>query len=222
MNLVFPIEIVVASITKKEARCQLLGSERDVLFRSPQLKRLVPGEILKVAPRKQWKYAGQSCLAGEITTTRLDVSALGLTPLRLEPRGIWNPMDEYWGEEGEPVEDWAKKIIAWGPRQSYEMEKVLPMDDPDDPDSDPIVRSNDLKNAGHFTGTSRILMELCDVDLRCLDAHSHLGNMVFEDDPAKALRHYEVGMRIGELSLDGLGDDVLPWVGSTIARGFAA
>jgi hypothetical protein len=105
MNLVFPIEIVVASITKKEARCQLLGSERGVLFRSPQLERLVPGEIVKVAPRKQWKYAGQSCLAGEIKTTRLDVSALGLTPLRLEPRGIWDPMDEYWGEEGEPVED---------------------------------------------------------------------------------------------------------------------
>lgn len=42
MNLVFPIEIVVASITKKEARCQLLGSERDVLFRSPQLKGLFP------------------------------------------------------------------------------------------------------------------------------------------------------------------------------------
>ena len=211
LDVVSPIEIVVVSITMKEARCRLLGSERGVLFRSPQLERLVPGEVVKVAPRRQWKYAGQNVLTGEVTATRLDVSALGLTALRLEQRGIWNPRDEYWGEEGDPIEDWAKKIIAWGPRQSYEMEQVLPMDVPGDPDGDPIVRSNDLKSAGHSTAAARILLELCEVDLRCLDAHSHLGNMVFEDDPAKALRHYEVGMRIGELSLSGLGDGVLPW-----------
>jgi hypothetical protein len=211
LDLVSPIEIAVVSKTMKEARCRLLGSERVLLFRSPQLERLVPGEIVKVEPDRLWKYAGQNCLTGEITGTRLDVSALGLTPLRLEQRGIWDPMDEYWGEEGEPVEDRAKKIIAWGPRQSYEMEQVLPMDDPGDPDGDPIVRSNDLKYAGHSAAASRVLMELCEVDLRCLDAHSHLGNMVFEDEPAKALRHYEVGMRIGELSLDELGDGVLPW-----------
>jgi hypothetical protein len=94
-------------------------------------------------------------------------------------------MDECWGEEGKPVEDWAKKIVAWGPRQSYEMEQVLPIDDTDDPDGDPIVRSNDLKSAGHFTEASRILMELCNVDLRCFDAHSHLDNMVFEDVPQR-------------------------------------
>jgi hypothetical protein len=210
-DLVSPIEIVVVSMTMRETQCRLLGSECRVLFCSPQLERLVPGVIAKVVPRRQWKYAGRKCLTGEVATTRLDMSALGLTPLRLEPRGIWDPTDEYWGEEGEPVEDWIKKIIAWGPRPSYEMEQVLPMNDPDDPDSDPIVRSNDLKDAGDFSEASRILMGLCEVDLRCLDAHSHLGNMVFEDDPAKALCHYEVGMRIGELSLDGLGDGVLPW-----------
>lgn len=54
-------------------------------------------------------------------------------------------------------------------------------------------------------------MELCQADLRCLDAHSHLGNFVFDHWPQKAIRHYEVGVRVGELSL---GDDftgVLPW-----------
>jgi hypothetical protein len=122
-------------------------------------------------------------------------------------------MDEYWGEEGEAVEGWIKKIIAWGLRPSYRMEQVLPIDDPGDPDSDPIVRSNDLKNAGDFTEAYRILMGLCEVDLRCLDAHSHLGNMVFDDDPAKALRHYEVGMRIGERKQNFVGQSF--W-----ARGF--
>lgn len=31
--------------------------------------------------------------------------------------------EEYWGEEGEPVDEWAKPIIARGPRQAFEMEQ---------------------------------------------------------------------------------------------------
>lgn len=33
----------------------------------------------------------------------------------------------------------------------------------------------------------KILMELCQADLRCLDAHSHLGNLVFKCFPQKAM-----------------------------------
>jgi tetratricopeptide (TPR) repeat protein len=43
------------------------------------------------------------------------------------------------------------------------------------------------------------------------DAHLHLGNFVFDHHPKDAIRHYEVGLRISELSL---GDDftgVLAW-----------
>jgi hypothetical protein len=47
----------------------------------------------------------------------------------------------------------------------------------------------------------KILMDLCDADLRCLDAHAHLGTLVFDSRAADAVRHYEVGVRIGELSL---------------------
>ena len=72
-------------------------------------------------------------MSGEIASTRLDVAALGLVPLRLEGRGIWDPDEEYWGEEDEPIEDWAKPIIAHGPRQEFEMEQVFPGADPDDP-----------------------------------------------------------------------------------------
>ena len=51
-------------------------------------------------------------------------------------------------------------------------------------------------------------------DLRCLDAHSHLGNFAFDHRPKDAIRHYEVGFRIGELSFDEDFDGVLPWGGS--------
>jgi len=56
-----------------------------------------------------------------------------------------------------------------------------------------------------------MLMELCRADLRCLDAHAHLGNLAFDRMPDDAVRHYEVGFRIGELSLPAGFDGVLPW-----------
>lgn len=54
-------------------------------------------------------------------------------------------------------------------------------------------------------------MELCHSDLRCLDAHAHLGNLVFDHWPKDAIRHYEVGFRIGKLSLGASFDGLLPW-----------
>jgi tetratricopeptide (TPR) repeat protein len=93
----------------------------------------------------------------------------------------------------------------------FEMEQVLPGENPDDPLNDPITRSNDLKDAGERAAGIKILMELCQADLRCLDAHSHLGNFVFDHRPQDAIRHYEVGLRIGELSLGDGFTGVLPW-----------
>jgi hypothetical protein len=52
---------------------------------------------------------------------------------------------------------------------------------------------------------------MLEVDLRCLDAHAHLGNMLYQHFPKWALSHYEVGVRIGELSLGDGFDGVLGW-----------
>jgi hypothetical protein len=211
LDLTSPIDLVVFSVKKRAARCRLPESEHAVTLRAPRFSKLVPGEIAKIVPHKQWSYAGHSYLSGQILSTRLDVATLGLVPLRLEQRGTWDPKEEYWVDEGEVLDDRAKAIIARGPRQSFEMEQLLPMDDPDDPDGDPIIRSNDLKDAGDYPAACQILMELCESDLRCLDAHAHLGNLIFDHSPAQAMRHYEVGVRIGELSLGSLADGLLPW-----------
>ena len=61
---------------------------------------------------------------------------------------MWDPNEEYWGEDGEPIEDWAKPIIACGPRPMFEMEQVLPGCDPDDFDSDPVLLANALRERG--------------------------------------------------------------------------
>ncbi len=93
----------------------------------------------------------------------------------------------------------------------YEMEQVLPGADPEQWDSDPITESNDRKDAGDVEGARDILRRLLEADLRCLDAHAHLGNMVFDRWPEEAMRHYEIGVRIGELSLGDAFDGVLAW-----------
>ncbi len=204
-------ELAALSIKETAARCKLLGSHRIVTLRASGLWAVVPGEIMLVKLRKQWSYASHPYLSGEIVSVRLDVPALGLVPLRLEDRDVWDPDEEYWGEAGDPIEAWAKPIIARGPRQDFEMEQVLPGADPEDPDSDPITESNDLKDAGDRREGRKVLMKLCGGDLRCLDAHAHLGNLVFDHGPDEAIRHYEVGVRIGELSLGEHFDGVLSW-----------
>ena len=204
-------ELVVLALKENAVRCRLLGSERELTVRAKGFWNLIPGEIVSVKARKQWRFAGHPYMAGEIDSSRFDVTALGLRPLGLEDVGIWDPEEKYWGEDNESIEKWAKPIIEAGPRPQYEMEQVIPGEDPEDPFDDPITYSVDLKNAGEYREAETILQNLCQADLRCLDAHSHLGNLRFDNHPADAIRHYEIGFRIGELSLGQDFEGVLPW-----------
>ena len=211
LDLNQPVELVALSVKKRAARCRLLGGDRVITLRTSRLWDVAPGAIVTVTPRKQWRYAGHPYLSGEIQSIRIDVDALDLVPLGLEDMGMWDPKEHYWGEEDEPIEEWANPIIARGPRPMFEMEQVLPGEDTDDLFNDPITRSNNLKDAGERAEAEKILMDLCQADLRCLDAHSHLGNLVFDHRPQDAIRHYEVGLRIGELSLENEFNSVLAW-----------
>jgi hypothetical protein len=211
IDLSKPVDLVVVAVTERAARCRLPGSERVITLRAGSLHRVVPGHVVTVQPNKHWRHNGHPYLSGKIASTRIDAAALGLTPLALNEFGSWDPGEEYWGEEGEPIDDWAKPIIARGPRPMFEMVQVLPGSDPDDFDSDPILEANDLKDAGDTAGAQNTLAKMLEVDLRCLDAHAHLGNIAFRHSPHWALSHYEVGVRIGELSLGAGFDGVLAW-----------
>ncbi len=210
LDLSGPVELVVLSVKQQAARCLIPGTGREISLRA-RVWRLVPGEIATVRPRKQWSYAGHPYLSGEIEASRLDVPALGLVPLGLSPTGTWDPSQEYWGEEGEPLEECLRPIVAFGPRPCFKMEQVLPGEDPGDPFSDPLIEASELDAAGDREDARQLLMELLRADLRCLDAHAHLGNFAFDDLPRDAIRHYEVGVRIGELSLEQGFSGVLPW-----------
>lgn len=211
LDLNGPIELVVLSVKQRAARCRLVGSDRVITLRASLAWDTVPGEIVMVNPHKQWTYAGHPYLSGEIESARFDIEALGLVPLKLEERGIWTPEAHYWGEDDEPIEAWARPIITRGPRRSFEMEQVVPGRDLNDFESDPISESNDLKDVGDLDTARQLLMELCQTDLRCLDAHAHLGNLAFDSSAKIAIRHYEAGVRIGELSLGPDFEGLLPW-----------
>ena len=205
------LDLIVLNVKDQAARCRIPGTERIVTLRSGDVWNAAPGEVLRIRPRKYWLFSGHPFLSGEIETRRIDIPVLGLTPLGIEGFGLWDPAGESWGDEEKPPPEWAKPIIQRGPRPLFEMEQVMPGTDPEDPFDDPILRASDLWEAGALEEANTVLMDMAEADLRCLDVHSHLGNMVFELRPRDALRHYEIGMRIGELSLGEVFDGVLLW-----------
>jgi hypothetical protein len=204
------VELVVVAPRTQAARCRILDTGQEITLRSSDVWDAVPGEIITVTVRKQWSYARHPYLSGDVEGRRLDVAALGLVPLQLGGEWPWDPAEEYWGEEGEPLPEWAEPIVAYGPRRSYEMEQVLPGEDPDDLDSDPIIAASQLNQAGDRDVAQRLLVDALATDLRCLDAYAHLGNFAF-DRPQDAIRYYETGVRIGQLSLPEGFDGLLPW-----------
>ena len=207
-----PLDLVVLGIKQGEsARCRLIGKDKELTLRASGLWKVVPGEIVTVMPKKHWSFAGHPYLSADITGSRFDLVALGLTPLKLNELGMWNPAEHYWGEDDEPEEVWEKEIKAAGPRPEYEMEKIGPGEDPEDFDSDPILEAVELKDAGDPTAADQLLNGLLIADLRCLDTHAHLGNLAFDHSPETALRHYDMGVQIGNLSLGLDFRGVLPW-----------
>jgi hypothetical protein len=205
------VKLIAVAVKGNVVSCRTAGKEHVITLRPTGFWDVVPGEIIMVRPRKQWRYRGHPYLSGEIKAWLLDIPALGLTPLKLKDRGMWDPKDHYWGEPDGPIEEWAKPIISRGPRPEYEMEQALPGENPDDPNTDPILEAAELKESGDSLRAHRMLMTLLAGDLRCLDAHAHLGNFIFDHSPEKAIRHYEVGVRIGELSLGEGFNGVLHW-----------
>ena len=93
-----PLDLVVLAVKSNAIRCRMLGTERVITLRTAV----------------RWTHAGHPYLSGRVQSSRLDVRALGLVPLGLEPEGDWDPEEEYWGEEGRPLDEWAKPIFARG------------------------------------------------------------------------------------------------------------
>ena len=142
------------------------------------------------------------------STVVMDVTA----PLALRPMGDWDPVEEYWGEPGEPLHPLCQEVIGAGVRPRFEMEQVLPGVGPDDWESDPIVDAAELHRAGYHRDGVRVLEGLLAIDDRCVDAWGHLGLIALDTrGPGPAVEFYETGVAVAERSLLDRFDGVLPW-----------
>ena len=144
------------------------------------------------------------------TETRSWAARKAISPLRLHPFGMRDPNEQYWGEPGDRVDPDIDKIISAGPRPCFEMEQIVPGDD-DPADDGPILGAVALRDSRRLAEARALLKDLLAQDIRCLDAHAHLGNFSFDSAPGKALPHFERGVAIGELSLGEGFTGLLPW-----------
>jgi hypothetical protein len=176
-----PVDLVVLALKQSAARCRLLGSDRQITLRSGDVWTLVPGDIVTVQPRKRWTHARHPYISGEVLGSRFAPGEIGLVPLRLEPRG-------------------------GGPPPVFEMEEAIPGGD-----GLAILEAIGAREAGDVEHAREILEKLLERDLRCIAAREMLGSFVFRAVPWEALRYYESGVRVGDLSFSADFHGALPW-----------
>ncbi len=211
-------ELAVLVVKENAADCRVLESNKKIMLRlsSTQLFELVPGMVATVDVKKEWQFGTKDYVSGSLIDKRIDIPAFKLSPLGLKHFGDWDPKEEF--EMGldtiygllEESEQYRKAATDKETRPSYEMEQVVPGHTDLDQDG-PILDAIYYKDIGRIGEGQDILMDALAADLRCLDAHAHLGNFLFDSWPKKALLHYEVGINIGKLSLPQNFNGVLLW-----------
>lgn len=183
-----------------------------VTFRSGDVWDVVPGHLVTLGIDRRWTWRGDAYASGRIEDPRIDVARLGLEPLPLED-GELEDVASY-SEPYLPPDPYAllwRKLTA-KPRPSFEFDGIAWGALPGlDHDENPTCDAAELMEVGDRDGARKLLMEALAADLRCIDAHAHLGNLEFDAWPKRAMAHYEVGVRIGELSLPAGFDGLLDW-----------
>lgn len=211
-------EAVVLKVNQSSARVRIVGEEGQITFRSGDvngIEPVVPGHIVTLVMEKErWAWRGDDYASGRIESPRIDIAKLGLEPLPLEGgdledvRAYAEPYTEE--DDGAYAKLWKKNTSK--PRPSYEFHEIAWGQLPgiDDAEDNPTCMAADFMEMGRSQEARDLLMDALGTDLRVLDAHAHLGNMIFDRSPERALVHYEMGMRIGELSLPK-GDIFIIW-----------
>ena len=182
----------------------------------------VPGEWFDLEVERAWRFGSANYLKGSVARCWLDLDALALEPLALVHEGVWT-LSGWLRTNGLGVEDLEPEyadVVANPERREVEMEQVLP--EPFSPleyEEDGILEAVGWKESGDHATCEKILSEMLRQDLRCVDAHAHLGNLFLDGfwgrpNAARALRHYRVGVEIAERSLARDGQDLTPkgWV----------
>jgi hypothetical protein len=205
-------DAVILKVNQLSARVRVLGEVGELTFRSGDVWDIVPGHVVTLVIERRWTWRGDPYASGKIQSPRIDVAKLALKPLPLEGGDLDDVAahaEPY--RRPDPYAPLWKKFTA-KPRPSFEFDGIAWGDFPGvDPEANPTCEAAELVQAGDVEGARELLMDVLARDLRCIDAHAHLGNMVFERWPGLAIVHYEIGVRIGELSLPTGFNGLLVW-----------
>ncbi len=168
-----------------------LDSKKKVVWRGRQkiFDELVEGEIFDVDVTKEWVFGRTTFVSGNIVHHEINIPALGLKPL--------------------PVNRISQR------NKEYEMEQIIPGTTKDSL-YDPICEAMDRNAEGDKDAAYEILLKVLAADLRCIDAHVHMGHLRFQilKDPMMihlALKNYQVGVAMGEFFLGDHFHGLLTW-----------
>ncbi|MCP3917787.1 MAG: tetratricopeptide repeat protein [bacterium] len=206
------VDAVVLKVNRQSLRVRILGEDGQITFRSSDLWKVVPGHLVTLVIEKRWIWREHPYASGRIENPRIDVEKLGLVPLPLHDEWLDDLRSAYEPyRDPDPYAPLWRKLTA-RPRAGFEMDPiawgVLPGFDVDE---NPTCDAAELAETGDGEGARRLLIEVLGADLRCIDAHALLGSLEFDRSPARAIIHYEIGIRIAELSLPPDFDGVLVW-----------
>jgi hypothetical protein len=205
-------DAVVLKLNRHSARIRIVGEAEQVTLRAENIHSVVPGHVVALAVAKRWAWRGDAYAAAKLEGARIDVPKLGLEPLPLEGGELDDVRDYTEPYTGSDFYSkfWKKRTAT--PRPAYEFDGIAWGAFPDaDPEDNPTCDAAELREVGRHGEARELLMDTLGRDLRVLDAHAGLGNMEFDFFPQRALVHYEIGVRIGELSLPPGFDGYLPW-----------
>lgn len=205
-------EAVVLKVNQQSARVRLLGGDEQITFRSSDVWKVVPGHIVTLAIERRWRWREDAYASGRLEDPHIAVERLGLVPFSLkrgeledlrcghEPYNDPDPYPPLWRTlTATPRRGFEMDPIAWGAFPGRGLEE------------NPTCDAVELLDAGDEESAWKLLMDALCTDLRCVDAHAHLGSIEFDPSPERAMLHYEVGIRIAELSLPRDFDGVLLW-----------
>lgn len=206
------VEAVVLKVNQRSARVRILGEPSHVTFRSGDVWDVISGHVVTLVIDRRWTWREDAYASGKIENARIDVTKMGLVPLPLKGGELVDVAEDF--ERPSPREPgydvWMK--MAAKPRPAYEFDPIAWGAFPgSDPEENLTCDAAELMEAGDDEGARELLMDALIVDLRCIDAHCHLGNLEFDRSPDRAMRHYEMGLRIGEASLPKGYDGLLLW-----------
>lgn len=206
------IDAIVLKVNQRSARVRILGESGQVTFRSGDVWQIVPGHVVTLTIERRWTWNGDAYASGRIEDARIDVAKLGLEPLPLEGGELEDLRSAYEPyRTPDPYAPLWRKLTAKR-RAGFEMDPIAWGALPGlDADENPTCDAAELAEVGDHEGARELLMEALGADLRCIDAHAHLGSLEFDRSPKRAIVHYEIGIRIGELSLPPGFDGVLLW-----------